>query len=70
MTTLSPFLLLTASALGDPLPSALVGQYDGHQMEVAAGLSLTADGHFQYGLSYGALDEEAEGNTTVEFRGV
>jgi hypothetical protein len=28
---------------------------------VAAGLSLTADGHFQYGLSYGALDEEAEG---------
>jgi hypothetical protein len=30
-------------------------------MEVAAGLSLTADGHFQYGLSYGAIDEEAEG---------
>jgi hypothetical protein len=41
--------------------SPLVGTYDGHQMEVAAGLDLNADGTFQYGLSYGALDEQAKG---------
>ncbi len=28
---------------------------------MAAGLELTADGHFHYGLAYGALDEEAAG---------
>jgi hypothetical protein len=61
MIALSTILLLVASTVNDPHPSALVGQYDGHRMEMAAGLSLTADGHFQYGLSYGALDEEAEG---------
>ena len=47
-------------------PAALVGVYDGGQMELAAGLELRADGHFRYGLAYGALDEEAEGVWTVE----
>lgn len=37
------------------------GTYDGHQMEMAAGLELNGDGRFRYGLSYGALDEEAAG---------
>lgn len=41
--------------------SSLVGSYDGHQMEMAAGLELRADGRFRYGLAYGALDEEAAG---------
>lgn len=29
--------------------------------EAASGLELTADGHFRYGLTYGALDEVGEG---------
>ncbi|MDB5710063.1 MAG: hypothetical protein JWL96_2133 [Sphingomonas bacterium] len=60
---LATLMLLIAAAPADPAhPAALVGEYDGHQMEMAAGLELKADGRFQYGLSYGALDEEAEGN--------
>jgi hypothetical protein len=35
-------------------------------MEFAAELLLKLDGHFNYGLAYGALDEEAEG--TWEFK--
>jgi len=45
--------------------SSLAGQYDGSQMEVAAGLWLKPDGHFLYQLSYGALDEQASGRWTV-----
>jgi hypothetical protein len=41
--------------------SCHAGSYDGHQMEMAAGLELSANGRFQYGLSYGALDEQAQG---------
>lgn len=37
------------------------GIYDGGQMELAAALELRPDGRFRYGLSYGALDERAEG---------
>lgn len=47
-------------------PSPLVGTYDGHQMEMAVGLELRADGRFDYGLSYGALDERASGTWRVE----
>lgn len=54
----------------DPRPATLVGTYDGRQMEIAAGLELRADGRFRYGLSYGALDEEAEGTWTVDGRQV
>jgi hypothetical protein len=34
-------------------------------MEIAAGLELKADGRFNYGLSYGALDEQAAGRWTL-----
>jgi hypothetical protein len=44
----------------------LVGTYDGHQMEIAAGLELKDDQHFHYALAYGALDEEAAGTWTVD----
>ncbi|HWI86703.1 MAG TPA: hypothetical protein VNT42_10335 [Sphingomonas sp.] len=44
----------------------LVGTYDGSQTEIAAGLELRADGRFRYALSYGAIDEQAEGSWTVE----
>jgi len=49
-----------------PDPSGLVGTYDGHQMEMAVGLKLQADGRFDYGLSYGALDESATGTWRVQ----
>jgi len=45
--------------------SSLVGEYDGQQMEIAAGLELTANGRFRYALSYGGLDEEAAGKWTL-----
>lgn len=48
-----------------PAPS-LVGTYETHQMEVAAGLELKADHHFRYALSYGAVDEEGEGDWTFD----
>jgi hypothetical protein len=44
--------------------TSLVGTYDGRQMEMAAGLELLANGRFQYGLAYGALDEQAAGKWT------
>src|SRR5579862_9224191 len=62
-----PILLLLAAA-ASPLPpgaAKFVGVYDGHQMEMAAGIELKADGRFEYGLSYGAIDEEAAGRWTV-----
>ena len=59
-------LLLLTSAIGDARPAKLVGQYDGSRMEVAAGLELSADGRFRYGLSYGVLDEEATGTWHAE----
>ena len=40
---------------------SIAGTYDGGQMEVGAQLLLKPDGHFQYELAYGALDEAAEG---------
>lgn len=61
--------MLTANG-ADSAPASLVGDYDGGQMEMAAGLSLKADGRFEYGLSYGALDEEASGRWTADDRQV
>lgn len=57
--------LLLAAALA-AVPADLVGLYDGGQTEVAAALDLRSDGSFRYGLSYGALDEEAEGSWSVD----
>lgn len=42
-------------------PMCLAGRYDGGQSEVAARLTLDAGGRFVYEMSYGALDEMAEG---------
>jgi hypothetical protein len=46
--------------------ASLAGNYDGHQMEVGAELLLKPDGHFQYELAYGALDESAEGTWDIK----
>jgi hypothetical protein len=55
--------LLLATA---PPSSAVVGTYEIHQMEMGGGLELRADGHFRYALTYGAMDEEAEGDWTFD----
>jgi len=73
-TAMGGFLLAIAAATSSGAvwqsppasSSSLVGTYDGHQMEMAAGLELQADGRFDYGLSYGALDERASGTWRVE----
>jgi hypothetical protein len=59
-----PAFLMTMVATA--APAQLVGHYDGHQMEMGAELILKADGRFQYGVAYGALDEEAEGTWVLQ----
>jgi hypothetical protein len=66
-------LTLAVAAAQTPAPpqppvtrASLAGAYDGGQMEVGAQLILKPDGHFEYELAYGALDEEAKG--TWEFK--
>ena len=69
-TVLSALLLaLTLTAAAQTPASArasLAGAYDGGQMEVGAQLLLKPDGHFQYELAYGALDESAEGTWEIK----
>lgn len=65
-SSLLPLLVVATSAVAaDQHPASLAGVYDGGQMEIAAGLKLDKDGRFQYGLSYGALDEMAVGTWTA-----
>jgi hypothetical protein len=45
---------------------SLAGTYDGGQMKVGAQLLLKPDGHFEYELAYGALDEAAQGMWEVK----
>jgi hypothetical protein len=64
--TITLLLAAASSTIAAPASrQSLVGTYDGHQMEIAAGLELKADGHFRFGMSYGALDEEAAGKWTM-----
>lgn len=60
---LAAWLLSTAAA---PSEKSFAGLYEIHQMEMAGALELNASGHFRYALSYGAVDEEAEGDWTVD----
>jgi hypothetical protein len=39
-------------------------------MEMGGGLELRRDGHFRYGLSYGAVDEEGSGRWTYDGKAV
>jgi hypothetical protein len=63
----APLLLWLAASAASLPPAAqkLVGVYDGHQMEMAVGIELKADGRFEYGLSYGAMDEQAAGRWSL-----
>jgi hypothetical protein len=58
--------LLLAAAVAAPASPAPVGLYEIHQMEMAGGLELKRDGHFRYALTYGAVDEEGEGDWTLD----
>jgi len=46
--------------------SNVAGLYEIHQMEMGGGLELKPNGHFRYGFTYGAVDEEAEGDWTTD----
>ncbi|MGK2912150.1 MAG: hypothetical protein ACSLE1_20490 [Sphingobium sp.] len=63
-------MLIAADAPAAPPPPAAAskwaGVYDGGQMELVALLELRADGHFGLELSYGALDERAEGKWALK----
>ena len=59
-------LLPFSSVSSAPAAHSPAGFYEIHQMEMGGGLELRADGHFRYALSYGAADEEAEGDWTSD----
>jgi hypothetical protein len=62
-----PALLGAAFLLSAAGPADLAGRYAlSGVMEAAGGLELRPDGTFSYGLSYGALDEQAEGKWRVD----
>jgi hypothetical protein len=71
-----PFIVAAALVLVAPTASAadalasLVGTYNGSQMEVGTELRLEANGRFQYYLSYGALDESAQGTWAADGGGL
>lgn len=44
-----------------PPAASLAGDYVHSQMELVAGIRLSADGSFEYGLTVGSLDERAKG---------
>jgi len=56
------FVASVLTLLAAPLHAEdVTGVYDGSQMELAARLELNGDGRFAYFLSYGAVDEMAQG---------
>ena len=55
---LAPLALILAQ------PAGVAGLYETQQMEVAAALELKPDGRFRYVLTYGAVDEAAQGRWT------
>src|SRR5437763_2281755 len=63
MSALAACLLLASTARAQASP---VGIYEVHQMEMAGGLELKRDGHFRYAFTYGAVDEEGQGDWTFD----
>lgn len=46
--------------------AVLAATYEARHMEMGGGIKLRPDGRFRYELSYGALDEEADGRWTCD----
>jgi hypothetical protein len=63
-------MIAAPAASHAPTTASLAGLYEIHQMEMGGGLELKRNGHFRYALSYGAVDEEAEGNWTFDGKAV
>ena len=63
MIGLAGLSLFAAPATASP---SFAGYYETSQMEVAGGLDLKLNGKFRYALSYGAVDEEGEGDWTSD----
>ncbi len=63
-------LLFLSSLLAAPAIPSPAGRYEIRQMEMGGGLELQPDGHFRYALSYGAIDEESEGEWTFDGQNV
>lgn len=65
---MTPLILLAAllAPAGVPLPASIAGNYQIETMEVGGGLELAKNGHFRFGLAYGAVDEEAEGEWSTD----
>ncbi len=63
MIAFAALLLVTVPAPANDSPAGL---YELHQMEMGGGLELQPDGHFRYALTYGAVDEEGEGDWTFD----
>ncbi|MCH4150723.1 MAG: hypothetical protein LKF30_02055 [Sphingobium sp.] len=61
-------VLLPAAAQAEGVPPALYRAAQGP--ELAAQIEIRADGHFDYALAYGALDEHAEGLWTKTDTGI
>jgi hypothetical protein len=60
------FATLLLVAPPAPAKASPAGLYELHQMEMAGGLELKPNGHFRYALTYGAVDEEGEGDWTFD----
>jgi hypothetical protein len=58
-------LLLSPLVVAAAVPSP-AGTYAIHQMEMAGGLELQPGGHFRYAFTYGAVDEESEGDWRLD----
>ncbi len=63
-------MLMIAATAPAPATASRVGTYQIHQMEMAGGLELRADGRFAYAFDYGAASETAEGVWTATATGV
>lgn len=62
-------MIALAAALLASAPAAAAspaGRYAIHQMEMGGALELQPNGHFRYGFTYGAVDEEAAGDWTFD----
>jgi hypothetical protein len=66
MFAVAVWLLSAGAAPAATVPSSIAGMYEIHQMEMAGGLELRPDGHFRYAFTYGAVDEEAEGDWSID----